>query len=225
MRLRILLLALVMTLSGQARAQDTLALWDFDNNTLGTMADIQAAEPLTRVLPEALLSRLSQAPGLRVVERVKLREVLDEQKLGSSELAAQEGRLQLGRILGARGMIFGEYVVMGPVVRVDVRVVDVETSQVLFSEPVQGAEADVIAGMGDLASVVAQHFGQKLLADAGHDHAPQVWLAYDKGLREMDARRYLDAVETFKSVLKINPTFTPAERQIVLALERLARQK
>lgn len=218
------LLLVVLGWSASAQSEDTLAVWDFDNNTVGPLAGIQAVEHLRRVLPEALLARLTQMPGLRVVERVRLREILEEQKLASGDIADADTRLRLGRILGARGMLFGDYVALGPMIRVDVRLVDVTTSRILLAEPVIGVQAEVLAGMNAVADKVAQGYGQQLAPDGAVGVvSPEIWAAYDAGLRQMDEKRYDLAIETFKRVLTLNPRFAPAERQIALALERLAR--
>ncbi len=208
-----------------ARGEDTLVLWDFDNNTIGPMEAIQGAEHLSRVLPEALTAKLSQNPGLRIVERVHLRELLEEQKLGASDVADQGARLRLGKILGASNMIFGEYIALGPVIRVDVRLVDVATSQILLSEPITGSEDDLLEGMDTLAALIVEKYGQHYTKGKGGNPFPAgAWMTYESGLRQMDDKQYDAAIETFKQLLGQYPGFTPAERQIGLALERLARK-
>lgn len=208
-----------------ARGEDTLVLWDFDNNTIGSMEAIQAAEHLSRVLPEALTAKLSRSPGLRIVERVRLRELLDEQKLGASDIADQGARLRLGKILGASNMLFGEYIALGPVIRMDVRLVDTATSEILLSEPVTGSEDELLEGMDTLAELIVNKYGRHYVKSEGGTAFPaEAWAAYDSGLRQMDEKHYEAAIETFKQLLGQHPGFTPAERQITLALERLARK-
>lgn len=206
------------------RGDDTLVLWDFDNNTVGPMEAIQGVEHLSRVLPEALLARLTQIPGLRVVERVRLREILEEQKLGASAVADQDARLKLGRILGAQAMVFGEYIALGPVIRADVRLVDVSTSQILLSEGITGTEEDLLADIQTLAANIATRKGRHAAAQGGATFPPEAWQLYESGLRQMDEKRFDAAIETFKELLAQHPGFAPAERQIGLALERLARK-
>lgn len=206
-----------------ARAGDTLVLWDFDNNTVGPMESIQAAEPLSRILPQALLARLTRYPDVRIVERVKLREVLEEQKLGASALADQDTRLRLGKILGASGMIFGEYIVLGGVVRSDIRVVDVETSEIILSEPVIGEESEVVEATEAFAEKIAARFSQHQATAQGSSFPVEAWTLYAEGLKQMDAKAYEAAIEIFKQLLSAHPGFALAERQIVLALERLSR--
>lgn len=226
--LRRILATLIFCLAwGQGSASppsQTLALWDFDNNTPGAMETIQSVEHLRRVLPEMLLARLVQSPGLKLVERVRLREALEEQKLGSSALVEQDTRVRLGRILGAKRMVFGDFTLFGGVLRVDVRVVDVETSQVLLSEPATGSINEVLESMPDMADTIAMKLDAQIATPAHAASDPGIWAVYDQGLALMDARRFDAAIDTFKSILTKNGDFAPAQRQLVLALERLARQ-
>lgn len=208
-----------------AQGADTLVLWDFDNNTIGPMEAIQNVEHLSRVLPEALTAKLSQNPGLRIVERLHLRELLEEQKLGASDITDQSARLRLGKILGASNMIFGEYIALGPVIRMDVRLVDVATSQILLSEPITGSEDDLLEGMDTLAALIVEKYGQHYAKGQGGTPVPtEAWITYATGLRQMDEKQFDAAIDTFKQLLGQYPGFAPAERQIGLALERLARK-
>ena len=121
-------------------------------------------------------------------------------------------------------MIFGEYLALGPAIRVDVRLVDVETGRILFSEPVIGDAREVIAGMADIADRLARRHGRSPAPNRGEALIdPAVWAIYETGLRQMEEKRYDQAIESFKQALTRSPRFTPAERQIALALERLAR--
>jgi len=82
--------------------------------------------------------------GANVVERQKLLMVLRELSLGESELADPETQLRIGRLSGARKMIFGGYQVIGNQMRIDLRLVDVETGRVLTAgeKTVEGSNID-----------------------------------------------------------------------------------
>ncbi|BBO75512.1 hypothetical protein DSCW_29290 [Desulfosarcina widdelii] len=66
-----------------------------------------------------------------LVEREKLLAVLQELSLGSSELAAESTGLRIGRIVGARLMLFGACQAVASQMRVDLRLVEVETGKVI----------------------------------------------------------------------------------------------
>ena len=57
--------------------------------------------------------------------------VLEELNLGTSGLISESTRLEIGRIIGARSMVFGSYIVINNIMRMDLRKVEVETGLVL----------------------------------------------------------------------------------------------
>jgi hypothetical protein len=220
-------------------AQDvTVALWDFDVHALDSAATSGVSQ-YTRVLPELLTQELLSYPGARVVERSKLRQVLDEQKLGSSSLSDEDTRIRLGRLSGARHMVFGSALSIGPLTRLDVRLVSVETSRVEASFEISGTPAELPEQMGALAKDLATSLlgaaltqaqadaGSKssAMAAAGSTPASASTLAlFDSGLAQMDRKDFEGAVETFKKVLAQAPAFAPAERNIRTSLEKLSTQ-
>jgi curli biogenesis system outer membrane secretion channel CsgG len=85
-----------------------------------------------------------QQEGYTTIEREKLEIALRELNLGSSSLADSSTQLRIGRIAGASRMIFGAYQVVGNQMRLDLRVVEVETGRILKS-------SEKTAGGGDLS--------------------------------------------------------------------------
>jgi len=100
-----------------------------------------------------------QGKGYQVVERQRLLFLLEELHLGSGVLADESTRLRLGRLCGARWMVFGGYQTIGGQARVDLRLVEVETGKVLKAaqrtvpdslpqelEAARGAARDLVPG-------------------------------------------------------------------------------
>jgi len=79
---------------------------------------------------DQIILAVSKNGSYRVVERKSLLLALKELNLGSTNLASESTRLRLGRIVGARWMIFGGYFATGDQMRVDLRMVEVETGKV-----------------------------------------------------------------------------------------------
>lgn len=102
-----------------------VAVWDLDDLTPASAAQGGLGELLAGSVIEAL-----QGKGYEVVERQRLLLVLEELKLGSAELADENTRLRLGRLSGARWMVFGGIQAFGGQMRVDLRLVEVETGKV-----------------------------------------------------------------------------------------------
>lgn len=104
----------------------TIAVWDLE--------DLSPQASQIPVMGEALsgeIIRILKEEGFRVVEREKLLALLEELHLGTTELANPETRLKLGRLAGAKYMIFGAYQTVGNCTRFDLRLVEVETGRVI----------------------------------------------------------------------------------------------
>lgn len=105
----------------------TVAVWDFDALSVGN----SMAPDLGEVMASRVTDAISRKGKVTVVERQRLLLALQELHLGSSALADESTRLKLGRMVGAKMMIFGGYLVTGDKMRLDVRLVNVETGAVI----------------------------------------------------------------------------------------------
>jgi curli biogenesis system outer membrane secretion channel CsgG len=115
-----------------------VAVWDPEDVSPGAAAEQGIGEVLALRIMETIRER-----GIPVVERGKLLLAVEELRLGSSALAEESTKLRLGRITGARQMVFGGYLSLGNRVRMDLRLVDVETGKVLRTATRTGPAAGV----------------------------------------------------------------------------------
>ncbi|NOZ69974.1 MAG: hypothetical protein GXP46_12210 [Deferribacteres bacterium] len=128
----ILLFAVIIMLascaSGPAPRQGkvAVAVWDIDNLTPSASEQPDLGE----LLSAEIIRTIQEKAGYTVVERERLLLALEELHLGSASLADESTRLRLGRISGAGLMVFGGYQVIGGRMRLDLRLVDVETGRV-----------------------------------------------------------------------------------------------
>lgn len=204
----------------------TIAVWDFDSHEVDHSSTPSLSQ-LSRALSEVLIEQLLSYPGVQVVERMRLREIFDEQKLGSSALADEDTRLKLGHIAGAQHMIFGSLIRLGGVTRVDVRLVSVQTSQVLSSHETSTMTEEISTAMEEVARTLATSIGHgKTSSENIHspNANPATLMVFDQGLALMDQKDFLAAIDVFKRILTSSAGFAPAERQLQIALEKLTRQ-
>lgn len=105
----------------------TIAIWDLDD-----LSPVTNGRPhLGELLTSQVIEGLKKKGQYTIVERERLLLVLEEQRLGTTSLVDESTRLKLGRLLGARRMIFGGYQVIGAQMRLDLRLLDVESGKVL----------------------------------------------------------------------------------------------
>ncbi len=206
----------------QPASLPAVVVWDFDNQSPGAAATASAGDFLKRSLSENLTVTLLQVAGLPVLERQRLRDLLTEQKVSATELADEDARVRLGRIVGAARMVFGGFFVLGDEVQVHVRVVDTATSRVLFSDEATTALATVMQQIEPLNRRLARALGGANAA--GASYAVASWQAYDQALALADAGRLDDAVSALQALLGRDKSFAPAERHLVALLDKMSRR-
>jgi hypothetical protein len=105
----------------------TVAAWDLEN-----LSPIACGRPdLGELLSAKVVETLKETGSYTVVERERLILALEELGLGTTSMADETTRLRIGRIVGARLMIFGGYQVIIDKMRLDLRLVEVETGSIL----------------------------------------------------------------------------------------------
>lgn len=129
-----------------------VAVWDLDDLSPGL-----ARESLGELFAAQVMEVLTNKGTYTVVERVRLLRVLEELRLGSSSLADEQTRMRLGKLVGARLMVFGGYQVIGGQMRVDLRMVDVETGTVVKAVQKTTTTSD-ITGWIDVVRKAAEEF-------------------------------------------------------------------
>jgi TolB-like protein len=127
-------LALTALLAAPALwAQDSrpgIAVMPFENG--GSYGqDKENFEALEKGIAGMLISELAQNPGARIVDRSSVQRLLDEQDLGKDGRADAATAAKIGKLVGARYMVMGSFVDLYGRFRVDARIVDVETSEIL----------------------------------------------------------------------------------------------
>jgi hypothetical protein len=98
---------------------------------------------LGELLSGAVIDVIQSESSYTVVEREKLLLALEELYLGTSEIADEQTQLRLGRIVGARWMIFGGYQTVGDMMRLDMRRVEVSTGRVVATVKKEVSTPDV----------------------------------------------------------------------------------
>ena len=142
-----------MVFSVAAVAQDTrpgVGILSFENGgSYGQEAeDFQALEV---GLQQMLIGDMAGNSGMRLVERGRLQELLQEQDLGAAGRVDANTAAQIGRLIGARYMIMGSFVDWYGDFRLDARVVDVETSEIIKTDRARGSREELFDILGELA--------------------------------------------------------------------------
>jgi TolB-like protein len=146
-------LSLFHLLSSAVAGETRVALVDFDANTEPALA------PLGLGLADMMVTDLSRADGLVLVERERLQDVLDELAFQQSTLVDPNTAAQLGKAVGAEVVVTGAITVHDDTMRMDARAIDVETGTVRFATEVEGKDDQFFKLEGKLARKLADGLG------------------------------------------------------------------
>lgn len=204
-----------------AASSDTrpgLGVLDFDiGATIGQDADDYQA--LRRGLASMTINELAANNSIRVVERAQLQQILQEQNLGREGRVDPSTVSQIGRLIGARYMVTGTlYDVRGDV-RIDARLFDTETGQILRTYRVNGRLDNVFDLVTNLSGQLLQNNTLPPLQRGAMDEhrqanpAPptQAVMAYSRAVLYADRGDTDRAVEQYRRALQVFPAYTQAK--------------
>lgn len=226
-----MVLALAAAVAGSAgaqnrpapAAQDTrpgLAILDFDiGATIGQDPDDYQA--LRRGLASMTLNEMTANQAVRVVERAQLQSILQEQNLGREGRVDPGSVSQIGRLVGARYMVTGTlYDVRGDV-RIDARLFNTETGEILRTMRVQGRLDNVFELVENLSRQLMQGASLPPLERRASEEfrqqnpAPptQAVMAYSRALLYADRGDTQRAVEQYRRAITAFPAYTQARTE------------
>jgi TolB-like protein len=216
-----------MVFSVAAVAQDTrpgVGILSFENGgSYGQEAeDFQALEV---GLQQMLIGDMAGNSGMRLVERGRLQELLQEQDLGAAGRVDANTAAQIGRLIGARYMIMGSFVDWYGDFRLDARVVDVETSEIIKTDRARGSREELFDILGELADNIPS--GLELPALSARDRQvrqenrerlgqanPDAVRAYMRGLLYQDRGDNERAAELFSQAIAAFPEYHEAREAL-----------
>jgi len=85
---------------------------------------------------EIISYELRKSSALKIIDREKRNELMEEMKFSLSGMADEAGQIELGKLLTAGYLIYGEIVDMGDLLLINLQMVDVDTSEVVWNEQV-----------------------------------------------------------------------------------------
>jgi TolB-like protein len=200
----------------------TIAILDFDiGATIGQDPDDYQA--LRRGLAGMTISELAVNPAVRVVERAQLQAILQEQHLARDSSVDQSTALRLGRLLNARYMVTGTLYDVRGNFRIDARLFDVETGQILQTRRVNGRLDNVFELVTQLATQLMTAANLPPLerrADAPPPVRPATGaptqsavMAYSRAVLYADRGDNTRAVEQYRRALTAFPQYTQARSE------------
>jgi len=132
----------------------TIAIWDLED-----LSPSDVARPdLGELLSAKVIETFEETDLYTVIERERLRLVLEELNLGTTSLVDETTRLKIGKLVGAQLMVFGGYQVIEDQMRIDLRLVEVETGRIKKAAQKTVSAADLPGWLNAAKETAAQLF-------------------------------------------------------------------
>ena len=190
----------------------TLAVLDFTNNSID---DHERLDPLRKGFTSLFINQLDSSVDLKVIERERIQWLLDELDLQADRNRVdQQTAVRAGKLLGAQSVLMGSYIKHGKNMVITVRLVKVETGEIIMSEKVSG-KADRFFELADELSLkVAKGINVTLettaLGTTTETRSLDAMISYSEGLDLLEAESYQEAYEKFLEALEYDAGYKRA---------------
>jgi tetratricopeptide (TPR) repeat protein len=172
---------------------------------------------LDRALQSMLTTDLSVSRDLQLIERARLNQVRAEIDLVETGYLDAATAAKLGKGVGAKAILTGSFWVRDDDIRIDARLVHVETGQVILAEEISGKAKEFAALEKQLAGKVLEATGIRLSAfekaSLSKPHTKNLLAAtrYGEALHAEDEGDLRKARASSKSAVELDPSFELAK--------------
>lgn len=204
----------------------TIAILDFDNNAID---DADKLANLGKGFADILITDLTALTKLKVLERERIQFIVEEIQRNEATVAGQPAvdpnfAVQVGKLLGAQSVLFGSYMKLGKKLRLDVRLVKTETSEIIKTNFIEGSPDDIF----DLSKKLAIKISEDLEVAINkveeenverirkEDVPLEAAMAYSEALNLLDQERYSDARQMLAKALALAPSFKLARTKLMM---------
>ncbi|MCP4550284.1 MAG: hypothetical protein GY835_27810 [bacterium] len=196
----------------------TIAIMEFDNFSIGKYKE--ELGDLSKALADFFEYDFSRFTDLKLVERDKIDHLLKEVKLSEEGRIDQATGVRVGKMLGAQLMVFGSIAQIGRKdARMVVRVVNVETSEIITSADMEGRPAFVemekklVKAIAEKLDLVITDQMETAIQESATTDMDAAKL-YSLGLKYMDEYQYEKAYDHFRQAYDKDNSFIEAKRKM-----------
>jgi TolB-like protein len=173
---------------------------------------------LQKGIAQMLVTSLQQTGVVEVIERERLEAVLGELKLQKGKAIDPATAVRVGKLLGVRYLVLGGYVDLLGRLRIDTRVVEVQTGRIAGTAASQGKIEEFFALHEELAGKLVAALGAMPTSEppartaSGKSPPKGIWVDYARALEAYDRGDRKAAWTLTDDILRNYPDFSPAVR-------------
>jgi serine/threonine protein kinase/predicted Zn-dependent protease len=202
--------------------ENALAIFSFENKTGdSTLNWLQLG------LPEMLQTDLAQNGTVKIISRDRIMDYLHQRGKGKSEQPDYQAGVKAAKALGAATMLSGSFFRLGEQIRIDARLEDVETGEILLGEKVMGDAALPLVDSLTVKISQSLNIRGKMADDRDivnlTTSSSEAMREYTLGLEKMDGFEFEKAIEHFKEAVRIDTMFALAYLRLGMAYGFMGR--
>lgn len=212
-----------------ASVNPTLAVMDFENNSIFKAEEYRV---LSQGLAEILISEFDRLNAVQIVERRKLNHLLEELKLSQSGLTEEDLSARAGKMLGVQYFVFGAFLVgLDDRMRIDARIVEVETGLTVKSQDITGKTKQVLDLIEKLSRELVKDLDIKENRKKGNEPVKgekvdmKALVQFSHGVVHEDLGELGKAREFYAKALLLEPDFFRARQRLQVVENRLQSGK
>jgi TolB-like protein len=210
-----LAVALTAAPAGAQEARPGVAVLPFENG--GSYGkEREDFDALRKGIAATLIAELARNSGVRVIDREQTQRLVDEQGLGVAERVDAATAAKIGKQVNARYIISGSFIDLYGDFRVDARIINVETGEIMKvvrSDPKLHDRRDMFRMIESVAQriVIDARLPAAPAGAAGRANIPTEALAfYSRALLYHDRGDTAKAAEFYRKALDAHPGYPEA---------------
>jgi len=213
---KILMCIAILFVANLSFAKDfSVGILEFENNS-----GQKNMEHLKKGIRDMLTTDIQCISGITILERARINDVLKEVKLTQTKYFKKDTVAKIGKLLGIRYILTGSYFVDKTKIRIDVRLIKVATSEVIYTEKIEGKQEDFFDLQKTLASTLVKNMKpdvsskemRRLNQLQTENYA--VFDLYSKAVYEQERGNIEDAIRLMRQASKNDNNFKMAKEKL-----------
>lgn len=203
----------------------SIAVLEFENNS-----GSKNMEHLKKGIRDMITTDIACVNDVVIVERARINQVLKEINFSKSEYFDKENSVKIGKLAGASFLLTGSYLFNEKNIRIDVRLIQVSSGVIVYTEKVQGKQEDFF----DLEKILVSAIVKKMKPNITNRELRRVnqlqtesYATFDKYSQAIDLEeqgKLVEAIELLQKASKDDKSFKMAQEKLSSFQQSLAKR-
>lgn len=191
----------------------SLAILPFDNFSID---DRERYAPLSQGISAMITSDLqTNKTSFKIIERARIKSLFKEMAFNQSGALDSSVAVRTGKLLGAQAIAFGQFVCLDKDVRLDMRIINVETGEIILAESINGKSKNFLSLIKQLGQKTASLLDIGMTSDSvqsGGSVNAAIYLS--KGIDAIDNANNNEAEKLFAQCIALDASYTTIIKKI-----------